>query len=271
MILAKLGGDDQMLCAALLHDVAEYTPCTLGALRTEFGTEIADLVDGVMALDTAELPAGSSGGTAALAVPGDSRAVLIKLADRLHNMRTLRYVPPAKQIQKARQTLEVAVPLARTLQLDAISAELSSLAIATLRRRGQRPRTASGHLLAAATALLPASARARWREEWLAELHVLSTRRERVTFAAHIVLGIGRLAVTLYQPAAALKRACSTVLAAAATAGGLVLGGWQAAATVSAAILTAAGTLTWILHSDQRTDRLTQLIHALRGRPPREP
>jgi HD domain len=200
-ILAEIGEDDATLCAALLHDVVSDTTCTLATLRSEFGTEIADLVDGIMAVDTmiaGQVAAAGTAGTAS-SVTEDRRVLAIKVADRLHNMRTVRHLPPARQAQKSAETLNVLVPMADTLRLDAIKSELEHLASATLRRRGQQPGTASGHVLATAAALLPASARARWREEWLGELHVLATRRERITFAGQIVLGVGRLAVTLYR------------------------------------------------------------------------
>jgi HD domain len=202
VILAEMGADDATLCAALLHDVLADTSCTPAALREAFGAEIEGLVTATMALDRAsagQLATACADIDAAAASAGDERALLIKVADRLHNMRTLRHLPRATQMRKSRQTLDVVVPLARTLRVDAIGSELESLASATLRRRGRRPGTASGHLLSALAALLPASARARWRQEWLAELHRLGTRRERLGFAIQIALGIGRLAVTLYR------------------------------------------------------------------------
>jgi hypothetical protein len=274
VILAETGADDPTLCAALLHDVVDDTPYTLAALRGKFGAEIAGLVEATMALDAApadQMAAAWTDSAAAAGLAGDERALVIKLADRLHNMRTLRHLPRATQVHKSRQTLEVLVPLASTLRMDAIRSELENLASTTLQRHGHRPGTASGHLLAATATLLPASARARWREEWLGELHVLSTRRERVTFAAQIVLGIGRLAITLYQPAAVLRRACSTVLAAAVTASGLVMGGWKTAAAMAAAVVAVLTTSIWVLHSDDRTRRLTQLICALRNTPRKHP
>jgi GTP pyrophosphokinase len=274
-ILAEAGADDQMLCAALLHDVAEYATCTMASLRAEFGSEIASLVAAVMALDAVRGEEAAAVRAAALqaaaAVPGGDRALVIKLADRLHNMRTLRYLPRTKQVRKARQALDVFVPIASSLHMDAFTAELECLATATLRRHGERPGSMSGRLLAAASAVLPASARDRWREEWLGELHRLPTRRERVTFALQIITGVGRLAITLYQPGAILRRALSTVLAAAATASGLALGGWKAAAAAAAAATAVLGTLIWILRSDDRTGCLIQLIHALRSTPPRAP
>jgi GTP diphosphokinase / guanosine-3',5'-bis(diphosphate) 3'-diphosphatase len=203
-ILAETGADDHSLCAALLHDTVEGTSYTLAALGAGFGTEIASLVAGAMALDAVAgvetVPDGADSAMAA-AGSGDTRVLMIKLADRLHNMRTLRHLPRAAQVQKSRQTLEVLVPLARRLRLDTIRAELENLASGTLKRYGLPRATASGRVLAATTALLPAAARARWREEWLGELSVLPTRRERVTFAAQTLRGIARLTVTLHRPA----------------------------------------------------------------------
>jgi hypothetical protein len=153
-------------------------------------------LDGISAEQAAAI---CTDATAAADLAGDRRALLIKVADRLHNMRTVRHIPRATQLQKSRQTLEVMVPLARTLRVGAIGSELESLASATLRRPGRRPGSASGHLLSALAAMLPASARPRWRQEWLAELHRLATRRERLGFVLQIARGFGRLAVTLYR------------------------------------------------------------------------
>jgi hypothetical protein len=267
-ILAETGADDQLVCAALLHDVVEDTPYTQAALRERFGAEIAGLVDALAALDRmppSQWTAACADGGADLDPASDTRVLLLKLADRLHNMRTLRHMSPAKQLLNSTQTLEVMVPVARALRMDAIGLELESLASATLRRRHKRPGTASGHLLAATAAFLPAASRARWREEWLAELHTLPTRRARIVFAAQVAFGIGQLAVTLYQPASAFKRICGAVLATLATASTFTLGGWKAAAAFAAAALAVLATLVWVLRSDDRTARLAKLISALRG------
>lgn len=192
-------------------------------------------VTGSSAKQHVKAPARSSEAVQAVGLAGDRRALVITVADRLHNIRTLRHLPQVKQLDKSRQTLDVVVPLARTLGMDAIGAELESLASATLQRAAQRPGTASGHLLAATTALLPAESRARWREEWLADLQVLPTRRERARFAVQIVAGIGRLAVTLYQPGALLRQVFGAVLTAAVAASGLVAGGWRTAMAAAAA------------------------------------
>ena len=269
-ILADAREDDQTLCAALLHDVTLDTPYTLAALRQEFGDDVAGLVAAVAALDAApadQVTAACSDSEAAVALAGDRRALVIRVADRLHNIRTLRHLPYAKQLDKSRQALDIMVPLARTLGMDAIGAELESLASAMLRRARQRPGTASGHLLAATTALLPAGTRARWREEWLAELQVLPTRRERVRFAVQIVAGIGRLAITLYQPGALLRQVFSMILTTAVAASGLVAGGWRTAMALTAAAVAVLGTVTWVLRSDDRTRRLKELIQAVRAAP----
>ena len=203
-IVAEIGADDQTLCAALLHDTLEGTSYTLAALRAEFGPEIAGLVAGAMDADavtgqeTAPAPAGPAGPAP---VSSDARILVIKLADRLHNMRTVRHLPAAAQAQKSRQTLEILVPIARRLHLDTIRSELENLAADTLNRHGPSTATASSRLLAAAAALLPAATRARWCEEWLGELSVLPTRRARVSFAAQTLLGVGRLAAALHRPA----------------------------------------------------------------------
>jgi GTP pyrophosphokinase len=205
-IAAEVGADDPTLCAALLHDTLEGTCYTLAALREEFGAEIAHLVAGAIAAgatpggETVPSPPGRGPGDKA-AASGDARILVIQLADRLHNMRTLRHLPPATQVQTSRQTLEILVPLARRLRLDAIRSELEGLASDALKRYGPGAALVSGRLLAAASALLPAVARARWCQEWLGELSVLPTRRARVGFAAQTLLGMARLAVVLHRPA----------------------------------------------------------------------
>jgi hypothetical protein len=264
-ILAGLGADDPTLCAGLLHSVVLDSPYTLDALRSEFGTEIADLVGETMALDG--LTGRYLAATDVVAATKGSQALVIKVADWLHGMRTLGPLPRARQVQKAAQTLQVMVPAVGTLHMDAIKTELEDLASATLQRHGQRPGTASGHVLAATTALLPASARARWRDEWLGELHTLTSRRERAAFAVQTLLGVGRLTVTLYQPEAVLKRAFRAIFAAGVTASGLFLGGWRAVAAVTATVIAVLAAITWVLHSDDRTRRFAQLITAFRNGP----
>ena len=205
-ILAEAGADDEMLCAGLLHETIEDTPYTLDALSREFGAKVAALVMETAALDQVK---GQGRRTAArvmvTAESADARAVVIKLADRLHNMRTIRFIPQAKQLRKARESLDIFAPAAARLRMDAIGVELETLACATM-KRNRHARSASGRLLLAVAALLPAATRARWCEEWLGELHTLPARRNRARFAIHTVLGIPRLAVTVRLPAPGHRR-----------------------------------------------------------------
>ncbi len=158
VILVGMGADDATLCAGLLHDVLHDTACTKAELEAEFGPDIADLVHETSALN----PTDDEGGAAVTAMAadpgGDKRVLLIKIADRLHNMRTIRYLPTARQVDRSLQTLQVQVPIARALGADAIGGELADLASAALRRHNQSPPTASGRMLCASAALLPAGA-----------------------------------------------------------------------------------------------------------------
>ena len=134
-ILADLGMTTPTLAAALLHDTVEDTGYTLEDLRTEFGEEIAALVDGVTKLDKVTYGEASAAETVrkmVVAMARDIRVLVIKLADRLHNMRTLGFLPPHKQQQKARETLEIYAPLAHRLGMNAVKWELEDLAFATL-------------------------------------------------------------------------------------------------------------------------------------------
>jgi GTP pyrophosphokinase len=134
-ILAELGMTPPTLCATLLHDTVEDTAYTLAALREEFGDEIADLVDGVTKLDKVKYGESAQAETVrkmVVAMARDIRVLVIKLADRLHNMRTLRYLRPEKQEQKARETLEIYAPLAHRLGMNTLKWELEDLAFATL-------------------------------------------------------------------------------------------------------------------------------------------
>jgi (p)ppGpp synthase/HD superfamily hydrolase len=206
-ILAGLGAGDQALCAALLHDTTDYTTYTFAELDREFGTEITGLVAGIAALDQIKYRDASTLAQAMAAAKAADRQVLaIKVADRLHNMRTVEFLPPDKQLRKATEARDVFVPAARLLHLDTVESELEALASTTL-SRNRHARTASGRLLTATTALLPPATQARWREEWLGELHTLPARRSRARFAAHTLLGVPRLAVTLRRPAPGSRQA----------------------------------------------------------------
>jgi GTP pyrophosphokinase len=134
-ILAELGMNTETLCAALLHDTVEDTPYTLDQLSAEFGAEIAALVDGVTKLDKVKYGEAAEAETVrkmVVAMSRDIRVLVIKLGDRLHNMRTLRYMPRHKQEKKARETLEVFAPLAHRLGMNTLKWELEDLAFATM-------------------------------------------------------------------------------------------------------------------------------------------
>jgi guanosine-3',5'-bis(diphosphate) 3'-pyrophosphohydrolase len=134
-ILAELGMNHETICAALLHDTIEDTDYTLDQLRQDFGDDIAVLVDGVTKLDKVKYGDAAQAETVrkmVVAMSRDIRVLVIKLADRLHNMRTLRYLPRAKQEQKSREVLEIFAPLAHRLGMNTVKWELEDLAFATL-------------------------------------------------------------------------------------------------------------------------------------------
>jgi guanosine-3',5'-bis(diphosphate) 3'-pyrophosphohydrolase len=134
-ILAELGMTPPTLCAALLHDTVEDTEYKLTELRADFGDEIADLVDGVTKLDKVKYGESAQAETVrkmVVAMARDIRVLVIKLADRLHNMRTIRYLRQEKQEQKARECLEIFAPLAHRLGMNTIKWELEDLSFATL-------------------------------------------------------------------------------------------------------------------------------------------
>ncbi|MBM2849664.1 MAG: relA, partial [Anaerolineales bacterium] len=137
LILAELRLPTAVIVAGLLHDTVEDTGVTLEELRRDFGDEVAKLVDGVTKL--AQLPRVSKDGSAPidrhteslrktfLAMSDDVRVVLIKLADRLHNMRTLNHLRPEKRERIARETLEIFAPLANRLGIWQMKWELEDL------------------------------------------------------------------------------------------------------------------------------------------------
>ncbi|RBY76721.1 GTP pyrophosphokinase [Geodermatophilus sp. TF02-6] len=134
-VLAGLGMDTTTLVAALLHDTVEDTGQTLESITEAFGPEVAHLVDGVTKIDRVKLGDAAQAETIRkmiVAMARDPRVLVIKLADRLHNMRTLRFLPPEKQETKARETLEILAPLAHRLGMNTIKWELEDLAFATL-------------------------------------------------------------------------------------------------------------------------------------------
>ncbi|MDO5627936.1 MAG: bifunctional (p)ppGpp synthetase/guanosine-3',5'-bis(diphosphate) 3'-pyrophosphohydrolase [Mobilicoccus sp.] len=134
-ILAELGMPPTTLAAAMLHDTVEDTGYSLEQLTTDFGAEIAMLVDGVTKLDKVTYGDAAQAETVrkmVIAMARDIRVLVIKLADRLHNARTWRYVSPASAAKKARETLEIYAPLAHRLGMNTIKWELEDLAFATL-------------------------------------------------------------------------------------------------------------------------------------------
>src|SRR3954451_16694402 len=139
-ILAELRQDEQTIAAALLHDVVEDTETEIDEVRSEFGDEIAQLVEGVTKLtrihfQSREQAEAENYRKMIAAMVGDERVILIKLADRLHNMRTIEYLGKQKQPLKARETLEVYAPLAHRLGIHKLKWELEDLAFETLHPR----------------------------------------------------------------------------------------------------------------------------------------
>jgi GTP pyrophosphokinase len=140
LVLASLKLDEETIAAALLHDVVEDTESTIDEVREEFGDEIAHLVEGVTKLtriqfQSREQAEAENYRKMIVAMAADVRVILIKLADRLHNMRTIEYLGKQKQIQKAKETLEVYAPLAHRLGIHQVKWELEDLAFQALHPR----------------------------------------------------------------------------------------------------------------------------------------
>lgn len=270
----------ETICAALLHDTVEDTDYSLVRLREDFGEVVAHLVDSVTQLDKVKLGANGEARSTremVLAMTRDPRVLVLKLADRLHNMRTLRFLPPKQQTLKAKETLEVFAPLAHQLGIATIRRELDDLATGVLHPGwyDQRRHTVAERALAASVLLLPSAQRARWLEEWTGELSVLPTRRARARFAVHMFRGMPRLAVALRRPAThRTHRLVSTIVDK--IAGALGIGGafltvvtrWELAAWMigvmvfSGLVLLGAVLFT---RSDDPANRLRRLVRAWRG------
>lgn len=134
-ILAELGLNETTLIASLLHDTVEDTPYSLDQLRSDFGDEIANLVDGVTKLDKLTYGPTAEAETVrkmVIAMSRDIRVLVIKLADRLHNARTWGFVSSESASRKARETLDIYAPLAHRLGMNAIKWELEDLSFGVL-------------------------------------------------------------------------------------------------------------------------------------------
>jgi len=139
-ICAGMRLDTETLCAALLHDTVEDTSASLEEVSAAFGTDISGLVDGVTKLtgltfQSRDEAQAENYRKMVVAMSSDIRVILIKLADRLHNMRTLGAMPKQKQIEKSRETLDIYAPIAHRLGIHAIKWELEDLAFQTLHPR----------------------------------------------------------------------------------------------------------------------------------------
>jgi GTP pyrophosphokinase len=177
-VLADLGLDTTTLVAALLHDTVEDTPVTLADLETGFGPEVVRIVDGLTKIETIgfktrEHEQAENVRKMIVAMAGDIRVLLIKLADRLHNMRTLAALAPNKQRANATETLEIYAPLAHRLGVEQVKWELEDLSFKSLhpgpyheiaslveKRRGERQQYTDGVLNAARQRLREAGVKA---------------------------------------------------------------------------------------------------------------
>ncbi|MEV6877877.1 HD domain-containing protein [Amycolatopsis sp. NPDC051128] len=236
-ILAEQRCGKDLVGAGLLHDTA-------GPVPERFGAPIADLVAGLVRLeDSHDIESASDG------------VLRLKLADRLHNLRTIAHVLPARQRAKSAETLRILVPVAERLDLTDVSRELSALASGVLRRT---PR-----VLAAAAILLPKSVRSRWVAEWTGELAALPTRRGRAGFVAGLTIAMPGLARTLRRTE---RSGGNYVLSAGAIAATFLNTGltWPAAVVAVAALAGLAAVL--FAGDGTAAKRLRALIEAWRRR-----
>jgi GTP pyrophosphokinase len=197
--LAEQGAAPETVVTAVLHDVPDSDPSC--DFRAHFGDVVAELVAAVVTLD--RTPDGPTLRQA------DRRALQVKIADRLHNMRTIRYLAPARQRNRAEHTRELVAPLARSLGLVELALELDRLSHATitavdaatsqsLPRRRQpadgRQNSALAGTLHVGTLVLPRHCRDRWRQDWDGELHAAQTLTERLRFVRNILIGLPAMA-----------------------------------------------------------------------------
>ncbi|HWN05777.1 MAG TPA: HD domain-containing protein, partial [Steroidobacteraceae bacterium] len=136
-ILADLHLDGATIAAAILHDVVEDTPSSMAEVEQKFGKEVAEIVDGVTKLDQVQFKSRKEAQAESfrkmmLAMVRDIRVIMVKLADRTHNMRTLASMPPEKRRAVARETLDIYAPIANRLGIHSIKLELEELGFHTL-------------------------------------------------------------------------------------------------------------------------------------------
>lgn len=134
LILTEIYADAQTLSAALLHDVINFANVTIEEIEKEFGTEMKALVDGISRINKLSLSADNEALVSyhkkiLVGLSGDVRIIILKIADRLHNMRTLWAIPENKRKEKAKETLEILVPIAHRLGINHIKSELEDLSL----------------------------------------------------------------------------------------------------------------------------------------------
>ena len=179
-IIAELRLDTRTIAAALLHDVIEDTDATVESVGADFGEEVTRLVEGVTKLTRIQFASREQAQVEnyrkmIVAMAQDVRVILIKLADRLHNMRTIEYLGKQKRVQKARETLEVYAPIAHRLGMHAMKAELEDRSFQALHPRKYREIQAM------------VSERRADREAYVAEAaHILEAELEKAEISAEI-------------------------------------------------------------------------------------
>ena len=184
-VLVDLGFDDvSTLVAAFLHDVLEDTQVTADELEQKFGKEVLELVEGVTKLDKIKFVSAEDEQAENLrkmffAMAKDYRVIIIKLADRLHNMRTLDALKPEKQIKIATQSLKIYAPLAGRLGLSFVKCELEDLAMRYLYPETSRTRHRGRGQRQAKTPLRHLQKNAETREEYRADLRHIRSPRHR--------------------------------------------------------------------------------------------
>ncbi|MFC8394146.1 HD domain-containing protein [Streptomyces sp. NPDC057238] len=206
-IVAAIGMPPAVVCAALLHDIDDSS-CPPNRVTECFGQEIAGLISAARTTRLSTIPLSvlnyHTAGPLAFQPTREEAVLAIRLADRLHNMRTIAFVPPTRRYHVARETLDVIAPLARAVGLTDVSRELHDLSSAVIRPTSTAAVTT--RTLTTLTLLLPPPTRARWREEWHAELGTLPTRRTRTRFTLRVLLGTPKLSWTLRRTVSRERR-----------------------------------------------------------------